>query len=147
MATVRTAAAVAAGHDAGDELADARRRLGAEAARLAELDRGGFGEWWSPDPRYRHEVDMLKANMARLDREDGAARAARVRLAESSRPGDAAALRETLERREKEARNYRDIVDRQKTIERIYRAPKPAYVAQAAVVRDLRTRVDMLGAD
>ena len=76
-----------------------------------------------------------------------AARAARVRLAESSRPGDAAALRETLERREKEARNYRDIVDRQKTIERIYRAPKPAYVAQAAVVRDLRTRVDMLGAD
>ena len=90
---------------------------------------------------------MLKANMARLDREDGAARAARVRLAESSRPGDAAALRETLERREKEARNYRDIVDRQKTIERIYRAPKPAYVAQAAVVRDLRTRVDMLGAD
>ncbi|KAK7247701.1 microtubule motor protein [Aureococcus anophagefferens] len=148
MATVRTAAApVAAGADAGDELADARRRLGAEAARLAELERGGFGEWWSPDPRYRHEVDMLKANMARLDREDGAARAARVRLAESSRPGDAAALRETLERREKEARNYRDIVDRQKTIERIYRAPKPAYVAQAAVVRDLRTRVDMLGAD
>ena len=126
MATVRTAAAVAAGNDAGDELADARRRLGAEAARLAELERGGFGEWWSPDPRYRHEVDMLKANMARLDREDGAARAARVRLAESSRPGDAAALRETLERREKEARNYRDIVDRQKTIERIYRAPKPA---------------------
>ena len=148
MATVRTAAAVAAGTDAGDELADARTRLGAETARLAELERGGFGEWWSPDPRYRHEVDMLKANVARLDSEDGAAKAARVRLAES-RAGapDAGALRAALERREKEAQNYRDIVERQKTIERIYRAPKPAYVAQAAVVRDLRTRVDMLGAD
>lgn len=51
------------------------------------------------------------------------------------------------DRREAEARNYGALVERQKTIARIYRPPRPAHTAQAAVVRRLEAHLEALADD
>ena len=86
-----------------------------------------------------------------MGKEDAAAKAARAELAEARARAKetgrqeeaAAAIAARAERCEKEAQNYRELVERQKTIVRLYRPPKAAYTVQAAQVRTTALSLSM----
>ena len=54
------------------------------------------------------------------------------------------ALAARVEKYEKDGQGVREVVERQLTIERLYRPPKAAYATQAAQVRQLEMQLSML---
>ena len=126
-------------------------------ARLAQLEREGHGEWWSDDPNHASEIKSIRENMRRQEAEDAAAKRARAELAEARARakaaagggradygGAVAALAARVEKYEKDGQGVREVVERQLTIERLYRPPKAAYATQAAQVRQLEMQLSML---
>ena len=158
MAAVRTAATVVVGTDAAGEVANVRAQCEAARARLAQLEREGHGEWWSDDPNHASEIKSIRENMRRQEAEEAAAKRARAELAEAKARAKVAAggggradygsavaaLAARVEKYEKEGQGVREVLERQLTIERLYRPPKAAYASQAAQVRQLEMQLSML---
>ena len=125
--------------------------------KLAQAEARGQGEQFdltAPEG----EIRVLKRNLRRVQKEEAKVREARFELAElralCKDCGDGnddngnlkkvAAAKARLEAREKELRNYQDIVARQQSIRNLYRPAMDVYKTCQREVRHLQARVDML---
>ena len=129
--------------------------------KLAQAEARGQGEQFDPTAP-EGEVQLLKKNLKRLREEEAKVRAARFDLAElralckgsagknqnntCSSLKKMASAKVKLAAREKELRNYRDIVARQMSIRGLYRPAKDVYQTCEREVRHLEAQIEMLRA-
>ena len=142
-----------------NELEILLEQLQVAKTKLAQAEARGQGEQFdltAPEG----EIRVLKRNLRRVQKEEAKVRAARFELAElralCKDCGDGnddndngnlkkvAAAKARLEAREKELRNYQDIVARQQSIRNLYRPAMDVYKTCQREVRHLQARVDML---
>mmetsp|Transcript_14715 Transcript_14715/g.42385 ORF Transcript_14715/g.42385 Transcript_14715/m.42385 type:complete len:586 (+) Transcript_14715:161-1918(+) len=125
--------------------------------KLAQADSRGQGEQFdltAPEG----EVRVLKRNLRRVQEEEVKVREARFELAElralckgcvgddNSNLKKVAAAEARLQAREKELRNYQDIVARQQSIRGLFRPAMDVYKTCEREVRHLEARIGMLRA-
>jgi chromosome segregation ATPase len=144
---------------AENELEILLEQLQVAKTKLAQAEARGQGEQFdltAPEG----EIRVLKRNLRRVQKEEAKVREARFELAElralckDCGGGDdddgnlkkVAAAKARLEAREKELRNYQDIVARQQSIRNLYRPAMDVYKTCQREVRHLQARVDMLQA-
>lgn len=142
-----------------NELEILLEQLQVAKTKLAQAEARGQGEQFdltAPEG----EIRVLKRNLRRVQKEEAKVREARFELAElralCKDCGDGnddngngnlkkvAAAKARLEAREKELRNYQDIVARQQSIRNLYRPAMDVYKTCQREVRHLQARVDML---
>lgn len=142
-----------------NELETLLGQLQVAKAKLAQAEARGQGEQFDPSAP-EGEVQLLKKNLKRVEEEEAKVRVARFDLAElralckngteednkCGGPKRIALAKAKLGAREKELRNYQDIVARQMSIRGLYRPAKDVYRTCEREVRHLEAQIDMLRA-
>lgn len=145
LGAVRTTATVVV-QDAHEVAEDVRTRLRDARAALVRLEATGHGGHFGGQA---HEVRLFKENIARFRWEERLSRQMSGQTAELTSAGtDPEKVAEAGMRARAhaaEAANYRDIVLRQNSIAGLFTPPKPAYLAKAALVKQLEAKLTQLG--
>lgn len=147
-----------------NELESLLDQLQVAKTKLARAEARGQGEQFDPTAP-DGEVQLLKKNLKRVKEEEAKVRAARFDLAElralckggsgsdqntcntgNSSLKKIASAKVKLAAREKELRNYQDIVARQMSIRGLYRPAKDVYRTCEREVRHLEAQIEMLRA-
>ena len=146
-----------------NELESLLHQLQEAKTKLAQAEVRGQGEQFDPTAP-DGEVQLLKKNLKRVMEEEAKVRAARFDLAElralckgtagkdqntgntCSSLKKVASAEIKLAAREKELRNYQDIVARQMSIRGLYRPAKDVYQTCEREVRHLEAQIEMLRA-
>ena len=144
-----------------NELESLLDQLQVAKTKLARAEARGQGEQFDPTAP-DGEVQLLKKNLKRVKEEEAKVRAARFDLAElralckggagkdqnacNSSLKKIASAKVKLAAREKELRNYQDIVARQMSIRGLYRPAKDVYQTCEREVRHLEAQIEMLRA-
>lgn len=144
-----------------NELESLLDQLQVAETKLARAEARGQGEQFDPTAP-DGEVQLLKKNLKRVKEEEAKVRAARFDLAElralckggagkdqnacNSSLKKIASAKVKLAAREKELRNYQDIVARQMSIRGLYRPAKDVYQTCEREVRHLEAQIEMLRA-
>ena len=144
-----------------NELESLLDQLQEAKTKLAQAEVRGQGEQFNPTAP-DGEVQLLKKNLKRVKEEEAKVRAARFDLAElralckgtarkdqntgntCSSLKKVASAEIKLAAREKELRNYQDIVARQMSIRGLYRPAKDVYQTCEREVRHLEAQIEML---
>lgn len=147
--------------ETGNELHSLLDQLQEAKTKLAQAEARGQGEQFDPTAP-DGEVQLLKKNLKRVKEEEAKVRAARFDLAElralckgtatagSDHDDECSSLKKIalaevkLAAREKELRNYQDIVARQMSIRGLYRPAKDVYQTCEREVRHLEAQIEML---